>query len=214
MSRCAVFSILCLAAFTARAQTVVCFGDSLTAGVGAPEGGAYPDFLRADLAAAGFHATVVNQGLGGETADQARGKLDPVLQAHPAVVVLELGANDALANRPLPAIRHDLGAIIEALQKARIPVILAGYDPRPFAGLNLPPKFRTPYMQQFYGLDGELARRYRVPLIPSLLEGVSGVPGRVSPDGLHPNQDGYEKVAATVLPYVETVLKRETAKRK
>ncbi len=214
MIRRIVLCALLFAACFCRAQTVICFGDSLTAGYGAPHGSAYPDFLERDLQVAGYTVSVVNEGVAGDTAEQALQRLGPVLQAHPAVVVLELGANDALDNRPLPAIAHDLRAMMDAFERARIPVVVAGMDARPYLGLGMPPKLRTPEMQQFYALDGRLARQYRAPLIPFLLRGVYGDPALMSGDWMHPNGAGYEKVAETVLPFVEAALKRDAKQRR
>ena len=193
----------------APAPTIVCFGDSLTAGHGAPAGSAYPDFLRKDLAQAGYRVTVVNAGVDGETAGQALARLPTVIGDHPALVILELGVNDALYNRPLPDIRRDLGTIVEALQRAHIRVLLAGIDMPANLGFTPPPQLTTPYMRQLYGLYPTLAAQYRLPLIPFLLQGVYGVAALMSPDYIHPNGAGYEKVAATVLPYVEAMVSKQ-----
>ncbi len=191
---------------TAQAQTVVCFGDSLTAGVGAPPGSAYPDFLRKDLAAAGSHAVVLEEGVGGMSTKEGLLRLPAVLKEHPAVVVLELGINDAFSNAPLSETEQNLRTLIEAFQQAHIRVLLAGIDVSPTLPFTPPPQLTTPYMRQFYAIYPALAAQYHVPLIPFLLEGVYGNAMLMSPDYIHPNAAGYEKVAQTVLGPVQKLL--------
>ena len=203
-------ALLLLLAPCARlhAQAVVCFGDSLTAGHGAPPGSAYPDFLRKDLVQAGYRVTVINQGIDGNTTADGQARLPSVLAAHPSLVVLELGSNDALLGQPLPGLERNLDSLIEALQQAHIPVLLAGIDIPDNLGFTPPAQLTTPYMKQYYALYPAVAARYHLPLIPFLLQGVYGVAPLMSPDYIHPNGAGYEKVAQTVLPYVEKMLTR------
>ena len=188
-----------------HAQTVICFGDSLTAGTGAAAGESYPDFLRKDLAAAGYKAVVLNRGVDGSTTADALLRLPSVLAEHPSVVVLELGPNDAIYGKSTAETEHNLRAMIEVFQNAHAQVVLGGFDMRPFAA-KLPPGLVTPAFQALFPLHGELASAYRIPDIPFFLDGVYGVFGLMSQDYLHPNGLGYRKVAQTVLPYVESAL--------
>ena len=196
----AVFLLLSLAplAHAQKSQTVVCFGDSLTQGVGAPAGSAYPDFLRKDLLEAGYHLDLINQGVAGDTTKDGMARVDAVLRAHPAVVVLELGANDGLRGQPVPGIVHNLSTMIDTFERARIRVLLAGID--------LPPNLGPEYVKQFDAVYPALAAKYKLPLIPFLLQDVYGVEGMMSPDYLHPNGMGYERVARNVVPYLEPML--------
>ena len=177
---------------------VVCFGDSLTAGHGAPPGSAYPDFLRKDLAAAGYHVTLANQGVSGDTTKDGLARMPAVLRAHPALVVLEFGANDGLRGQPVPGIVEHLDTMILAFQRAHIRVLLIGMD--------LPPNLGPDYVKQFDGMYPALAKKYKLPLVPFLLQGVYGDDTLMSPDYIHPNGDGYAHVAKNVLPYLEPML--------
>ncbi len=187
-------------------STVVCFGDSLTAGYGAHTGLDYPAFLQRDLSRDGHPAEVLNQGVVGDTAKDAVHRLPDVLKARPMLVVVELGANDALHQEPLPEIEQSLATVIETLQQHGIPLVLAGLEIPPHPGFTPPPQFTTPYMRQFYAIYRSLAARYHVALVPFFLEGVYGDPSMMSQDGIHPNGNGYRKVAETVLPQVEEQL--------
>ena len=192
MLRFAMFSLILLAgALSAGAQTIVCFGDSLTAGRGAEPGNAYPDFLRKDLAATGYHVTIVNQGVSGDTTKDGLARLGDVLRAHPSIVILELGANDGLRGQPVTGMVHNLDTILRTLQAHHIRVLLVD--------MELPPNLGPDYVQPFNASFPALAAHYHVPLTPFLLQGVYGDDALMSDDGLHPNGAGYQRVAQTVL---------------
>ncbi len=190
---------------TLGVPTVLCFGDSLTQGNGAPAGESYPDYLRKDLAQAGYRTEVVNAGVNGLVTADALGKLPQALAAHPSVVVLELGANDAIYGKPTAETERNLRLMIEEVQAAKAKLVLAGFDMRPLLPL-LPPTAKTPAFLGLFPLHGALAGEYRIADIPYFLQGVYGTPGLMSQDYIHPNGQGYAKVAETVLPYVEAAL--------
>ncbi len=183
------------------AETIVCFGDSLTQGVGAPPGASYPDFLRKDLLRDGYRATVLNEGVGGETTSDGLKRVDKVLAEHPDIVILELGANNAIYRQPVDEAVRNLGTIIQQLQAAHVRVVLAG--------VVLPERlFPDEYRAQFNPIYSALAAKYSVLLIPQLLEGVVGDVTRLSPDYIHPNALGYERVGQTVEAAVAPLLRK------
>lgn len=197
-------------AAAARAQapgapTVLCFGDSLTQGTGASPGESYPDYLRKALAAAGYRVEVSTAGSPGLVTADAVPQLSRALAAHPTVVVLEMGANDAIYGKPTADTERNLRAMIAEVQSAESKLVLAGFDMRPLLPV-LPPTAKTPAFLGLFPLHAALAGEYGVPDIPFVLQGVYGVPGLMSQDYIHPNGPGYEKVAQTVLPYVEAAL--------
>ena len=182
----------------AWAQTVVCFGDSLTEGTGANPGASYPDFLRRNLGTSGYHVTLINQGVSGDTTKDGLARISAVLQAHPAIVILELGANDGLRGQPVSGISANLNTLIQDLQRAHIRILLAG--------LKMPPNLGPDYAQQFDAMYPTLAARYHLPLIPFLLQDVYGNDDLMSQDYIHPNGAGYNKVAQTVQGYLQPLL--------
>ena len=200
----AVLLFLCTA-FPALAQSVVCFGDSLTAGYGSTPGKSYPDFLRKDLADAGYYVTLVNRGVSGDTTKDGLARLPAVLALQPAIVILEFGANDGIRGQPLPGIAQNLSAMIQTLQHAHIRVLLLG--------MNLPPNLGPEYIKQFDALYPTLAAKYKLPVVPFLLKGVYDVEGLMSPDYIHPNAAGYERVAQNVLPVLEPMLSKPSVPR-
>ncbi len=174
-----------------RQQIIVCFGDSLTAGYGAPAGQSYPDFLESDLIEQGLHPRILNRGVSGATSKDALDQLPAVLALHPNIAVVEFGANDGLRGAPASLIQANLGTIIQALQQAHVRVILTG--------IYMPPNYGPDYVQQFNAIYPALARKYKVLLMPFILKDVYGVPGLMSGDGIHPNGEGYQVIARNIM---------------
>lgn len=191
------------ASTAAGAATIVCFGDSLTAGFGLAAAQSYPSVLQDELRRRGYEYRVLNLGRNGDTTYDALRRLPEALAARPAMVVLEFGANDMLRGLPLTAAQANLARMIGEFHKAGSQVILAGFA--------LPPALSPGYIPRFNGMYPELAAQHGVTLIPSFLEGVAGNPAMMQPDYLHPNAAGARRVAEIVLRTIEPLLRRESA---
>jgi acyl-CoA thioesterase-1 len=179
---------------------LVCFGDSLTAGHGTDPGHAYPDFLQSDLDQRGYHYRVVNLGISGNTTKDGVARLPEVLSLHPSLAVVEFGGNDGLRGLRIDDSRANLDHIVSALQHAGIKVALAG--------ITLPPDYGPDYIRQFNETYTVLAKKYRVPLLPFLLNHVYGQPGMMQRDQTHATAKGNEVVAQNVLALVTPLLKK------
>lgn len=179
-------------------KTIVAFGDSLTAGLGVPLERAYPAQLAQRLTRDGYAYRVVNAGVSGDTTAGGVRRVNWVLQSRPAVVIVALGANDGLRGLKLAETRRNLEAIIERLQQASAVVVLAG--------MKLPPNYGADYTEGFEALFPALAKRYGLPLIPFLLEGVAAQPTLNQADGIHPTEEGYRLVTETVYRTLAPVL--------
>jgi acyl-CoA thioesterase-1 len=177
---------------------VVAFGDSLTAGYGVETGYSYPDFLQKDLDRAGYRYHVVNAGISGDTTSGGLARADTVAQLKPAVVILELGGNDGLRGTPLSSTRANLEQIIVSLQKSGTRVVLAG--------ITLPPNYGPDYIKSFESIYKDLSVKYKLPLIPFLLQGAVGVPGMMQRDGIHATVQGNEVVANLVMRTLKPLL--------
>jgi acyl-CoA thioesterase-1 len=177
---------------------IVAFGDSLTAGFGADTGKSYPDFLQQELDRRGLQYRVVNAGISGETTTDALERLGAVTALKPAVVIVEFGGNDGLRGLPVSTTRANLDQIIVALKDSGAQVLLAG--------MTLPPNYGPDYIAAFQRVYSDLAAKDKVALIPFLLEGVAGT-NRMQRDGLHPTADGNRLVAATVMRYLQPLLR-------
>lgn len=174
---------------------ILAFGDSLTAGLGVPAVEAYPARLERKLREAGLAFRVVNAGVSGETTAGGLRRVDWILQNRPDLVILELGANDALRGLdPLQA-EKNLEAIIEKLMAQEVRVVLAG--------MKVPPNYGPDYTRAFEAIYPRLAERYRIPLIPFFLDGVAARPELNQPDGLHPTGEGYRVVVDRIWPLIK-----------
>ena len=179
---------------------LVCFGDSLTAGYGADFGKSYPDYLQKDLDQAHYNYRVVNVGVSGNTTKDGVNRLGEVLRLHPAIAVVEFGGNDGLRGLPISQSRANLDRIVGTLQGAGISVVIAG--------ITLPPQYGADYVDQFNQMYVVLAKKYHVPIIPFLLQGVYGGAGMMQQDGIHATAKGNEMVARTVLNLLKPLLKK------
>lgn len=176
---------------------ILALGDSLTAGYGLPEGEGLVPQLEAALEAAGRPAQVENAGVSGDTTAGGRARLDWALGGlprQPDLVILALGANDALRGIAPDEAKANLDAILDMLGRKGLPVLLVGMR----APTNWGPDYRT----AFDAIYPALARAHDVPLDPFILEGVALEPSLVQPDGLHPNAAGVKKMAARLAPVV------------
>jgi acyl-CoA thioesterase I len=198
----AALSLLALSIVPAAAQerVIVAFGDSLTAGLGVPAEQCYPALLQARLRAEGYPYRVVNAGVSGDTTAGGLRRVDWALRLDPTVVILELGANDALRGQDLNAVRANLDRLVERFQSAGARVLIAG--------MRLPPNYGARYGAQFQRLYEEVAKKRGVAVMPFFLEGVGGDPRLNQGDGIHPTADGYRVIVDNLWPYLRPLLKR------
>jgi acyl-CoA thioesterase-1 len=179
---------------------VVFLGDSLTAGQGVERSQAYPSLLEERMRSDGFDFPVVNAGISGDSTDNGLARLEKILRYPVAVLLVELGINDALMHHRSPdQIRGNLARIIVRGRAAKARLVLAG--------MKIPLSFPEEYRRGFAEIYPSLAREYDLPLVPFLLEGVGGEPRLNQRDGLHPNAEGYRIVADVVWPVLVPVLR-------
>jgi acyl-CoA thioesterase-1 len=170
---------------------IVVLGDSLSAGLGLLAMQAYPALLQRKLDTDGYKWEVVNAGVSGDTSAAGLQRTDWALeQGHVRILILELGANDGLRGLPVEEMKKNLGAIIEKAQAKQIAVLLTG--------MEAPPNFGPDYTVSFRQVYRDLAKQYKVTLLPFLLDKVAGMPALNQGDGIHPNVEGAQVVADTV----------------
>jgi acyl-CoA thioesterase I len=187
---------------TTDARPVVLFlGTSLTAGLGLDPDQAYPALIQQKIDSALLDFRAVNAGVSGETSADGRRRIGWLLQVPIRVLVLELGANDALRGQDLEALRHNLQAIIDSTRAHDPDVRIV------IAGMEAPPNLGPRYTKDFRDLFRDLARRNGAALIPFLLTGVAGRPALNQADGIHPTAAGARIVAENVWRVLEPVLR-------
>lgn len=184
-----------------RPGTILFFGDSLTAGYGLddPMSTAYPARIQEKLESQGLPYRVINAGLSGETSAGGLRRIDWVLRQPVAVFVLELGANDGLRGLSIPAVRENLGRILDKVRAKNPDAKLV------IAGMQMPTSMGS-YADDYEQIFPELAEAYNATLIPFLLDGVGGVPELNLPDGIHPTEEGHAIVADTVWTHLRPLL--------
>jgi acyl-CoA thioesterase-1 len=181
---------------------ILAFGDSLTAGFGVMPDAAYPARLQRKLDERGYKYRVVAMGISGDTTSGGKARLKQALDQKPAIVILELGANDGLRGLPIPRMQMNLEDMIKEFQKAGAKVVLAG--------MTLPRNYGDAYVKPFENVFRDLAQKYSLPLIPFFLEGVAGNPKYTLEDLIHPNADGYVLVTDIVMKTLERYLFKPT----
>ncbi|MBC2839990.1 arylesterase [Robiginitalea sp. SC105] len=181
-------------------NTILFFGDSLTAGLGLEPEQAFPALIGERMDSLGYPFKVVNAGLSGETTASGVNRLDWVLRQPVSVFVLELGANDGLRGIPLEETRKNLATIVERVRQkdSTTRIILTG--------MQLPPNMGPDYTSEFRNIFPELAEQYNLKLVPFLLAGVGGIPELNQQDGIHPTAEGHQILADNVWEVLQPVL--------
>jgi acyl-CoA thioesterase I len=181
-------------------QSIVVFGDSLSAAYGIAQARGWVALLAERLKRERPDYIVVNASLSGETSSGGRSRIQKTLQQHrPSVLVLELGANDGLRGLPAAQLEQNLAAIIEQAQKAGARVVLVG--------MKLPPNYGPQYTQAFESTYAELAKRYKTALVPFLLEDFADKQELFQPDRIHPTEAAqplmFERVWTVLRPLLK-----------
>jgi len=182
---------LALAAMGAHARTVMVFGDSLSAAHGLAVEQGWVHLVEERIKAAGLQWNVVNASVSGETTAGGLRRLPEDLKRHkPDIVVIELGANDALRGQPVAGMRSNLVEMVKLARKSRAePVIV---------GLMIPPNYGIDYAAEFQRMYPALAASVKAPLVPFLLAGIADKPEMFQADQLHPTAQGEVRVADNV----------------
>ena len=176
-------------------RRIVVLGDSLAVSPTRTQN--FVSELQAKLNATHPGWSVDNQGVTGDTTADGLRRLNAALTNDTAILVLELGANDGLGGLAISTIEGNLSTIIERAQGRSIRVLLCGMETPPFNGFT--------YSLEFHKLYPRLADRYRIPLVPFLLEGVVLDPD-LNIDEVHPNAAGARIIANTVWRYLEPMV--------
>lgn len=183
---------------------ILALGDSLTAGYGLEEADSYPAVLQRKLTESGWPVKVVNAGVSGDTSAGGLARVGWALGAVPEgkvdLVIVGLGANDALRGLPPQALRKNLAGIVEQCLSHGARVLLVG--------MQAPRNMGADYAQQFDAVYPDLADKYNIALYPFLLEGVALDPDMNLKDGMHPNAEGVKEIVKRLSPAVVKELEK------
>ena len=179
---------------------IVVLGDSISAEYGLPRDTGWVALMRRRLADERIDYNVANASISGDTTSGGRARLPALMQRlKPAIVIVELGANDALRGVPLATTEDNLRTIIEQAQQAHAKVVLIG--------MYVPPNYGQDYNQKFHGLYGDLSKQFRVPLVPFLLAGIENRPDMFQADQIHPTQEAQPTLLNNVWPTLKPLLR-------
>lgn len=154
-------------------------GDSLSAGYGLPQGRGWVDLMRSKLEAEGYGFKVINASISGETTLGGRNRLPALLTQHkPTVVIMALGANDALRGTDLSITRQNLKTMATSIRSANARMVVVG--------MRIPPNYGPDYTKRFFELYGDIAREYQAAYVPFLLDGFAERRDMFQDDGIHP----------------------------
>ena len=185
-----------------QAVVIVAFGSSSTEGTGASSPAAtYPSRLLADLTAelpSRQRVIVINQGIGGDDADDMARRLPAVIAEHPDLIIWQTGSNDPLRNVPLDRFVQETIAGVQAIRAAHIDVMLMGPQLcHTLDGKTSTASYRHALRAIGIGMGVPVIHRYDL-MRSWLAAGVLTRAQMLSPDGLHMADGGYAKLADAV----------------
>jgi len=179
--------------------SIVVLGDSISAEYGLPRDTGWVALLRSKLPQEHFDYSVANSSISGDTTSGGLARLPAALnRIKPNIVIVELGANDALRGVPLATTEANLRAIIEKSQAANAKVLLVG--------MYVPPNYGPDYSQKFHGVYEQLSKEKHVPLVPFLLAGIENNPEMFQADQIHPTPQAQPLLLNNVWPVLRPLL--------
>jgi acyl-CoA thioesterase-1 len=179
---------------------ILVFGDSLSAGYGIDHSRSWVSLLAQRLERENFPHRVVNASISGETTAGGLSRLPAALDSYrPAIVILELGANDGLRGLPLLHLRANLDKLIDLSKKSGARVLLIG--------MKLPPNYGDRYAQGFEDIYTQLAKKQRTARVPFLLDGVADRRELMQADNVHPTAEAQPRLLDNVWPHLLPLLK-------
>ncbi len=184
---------------TAAPATILIYGDSLSAAYGISQKDGWTTLLQDRLKTGGGEYSVANASISGETSSGGASRIRQALVQHkPKITVLALGANDGLRGLPVKQMRANLETMIRAAQQAGSKVVLVG--------MQLPPNYGPAYTREFRQSFTDIARQYKLPLVPFLLEGMADKPDLFQPDQLHPTAAAQPRLLENVWSTLKPLL--------
>jgi acyl-CoA thioesterase-1 len=171
-------ALLALSGAAFAAPTILVYGDSLSAAYGIPQSAGWVALLGERLKQRKLDYTVVNASISGETTAGGAARIGKTLAANkPAIVIVQLGANDGLRGLPVAQMKTNLTAMVQASKREGARVVLVG--------MQLPPNYGVPYVNQYRAAFAQVAKEERVAFVPFLLEGLDKRE-QFQADNLHP----------------------------
>jgi acyl-CoA thioesterase-1 len=201
---CLLISFVTLASAN---STILVLGDSLSAEYGISRGSGWVKLLEGQLQKQGSPWLVFNASISGETSSGGLARISNLLeQKKPGIVMLELGANDALRGLSIDETEKNLSKMIQLSKKTGAKVLLFG--------MQIPPNYGQDYTKKFKDLYPKLASQEGVELVSFFLAGVVTNPDLFQADKIHPNEKAqiilYKNVWGAMAPYQALLNSKKT----
>ena len=197
-------ALLAFALPVAATRTALVFGDSLSAAYGLSADQGWVHLLGERAKRSGLDWRFVNASISGETpAGGLRRRPEDLKRHKPDLVVIALGANDALRGQPVQGIRANIEQMVKLTRTARAEPVLVG--------IMIPPNYGIDYAAQFRDLYPSVAAKLKAPLVPFLLEGVAEKPELFQPDQLHPTGAAQPRILDNVWKVLEPLLRKRAS---
>lgn len=179
VSRILLVLLVCSVGRPAGADTVLILGDSLSSGYGLPSDSDWVSLLKQRVADEHPDVSIANASISGETTAGGKRRIQSLLDRHqPAIVVIELGANDGLRGIRIPMISENLAMIVAASQQSGAEALVVG--------MRIPPNYGRDYAEKFHTMFREISDRHDAALVPFMLEGFAEDRALFQEDGIHP----------------------------
>lgn len=179
---------------------ILVVGDSLSAEYGLKRGSGWVDLLKTSLSTTHPKIEIINASISGDTTSGGRSRLKALLErTRPDIVLIELGANDALRGLPLDMTKNNLLAMVRLVKATGAKPIIAG--------MQIPPNYGREYTTAFKKLFEEVALREDTALIPFFLEGIAENPAMFQADTIHPNEEAQPILLSNVQKILLPMLK-------
>jgi acyl-CoA thioesterase-1 len=175
------------------------FGDSLSAEYGLKRSSGWVSLLQDQLKREGFPHRVVNASISGETTAGGVVRLNALLKKHqPAMVIVQLGANDGLRGLPVAQTEQNLKRMVQMVRAANASAFIVG--------IRVPPNYGLDYARQFDSVFSRVGRDTQTAVVPFLLEGFADDPGFFQADEIHPTERAQPKMLSVFWPRLRVAL--------
>ena len=162
-------------------ERLLVIGDSLSAEYGLKRGSGWVELLKQALSKTNPNVEIINASISGDTTSGGLSRIKALLErTKPTIVLIELGANDALRGLPLSMTKQNMLEMVRLSKAAEARVLIAG--------MQIPPNYGQDYATAFKELFTEVAKTERTELVPFFLEGIADSPEMFQADTIHPNE--------------------------
>lgn len=183
-----------------RQTNILVIGDSLSAEYGITRDSGWVNILRQRLAKDYPAYRAINASISGDTTSGGAARAPAAIDRHkPAILILELGGNDALRGLSLAEAEKNLSGIVQKAQQSGARTLLVG--------MMIPPNFGRKYADAFKAMFVSVSEKHQTELVPFFFEGLALNDTYFLPDGIHPNENAQQKLFENIWPTLEPMLK-------